>query len=90
LDIPRQCNSTSSKCVKCGDPHKAPDCKIKDKKELKCANCGLNYTSNFAGCSMYQEKLKETMEKITAKNTSIRVVKQFSQVIKLLILRLQI
>jgi len=80
--ISTQCNSTSSKCVKCGDTHKASDCKIKDKNALKCANCGLNHTSNFAGCSIYQEKLRETMEKITAKNTSIRVVKQFSQVVK--------
>jgi len=70
----KNCNCTS-KCVRCGDPHKSAECPLKDpdtnkiqETSVKCANCGLNHTANFSECPKRLEFIN-TQRSIQARNS---------------------
>jgi hypothetical protein len=73
------CVQTSLICVKCTGNHRISECKS---DKLKCANCSLEHTSSFGGCKIYQQNLKEKVEKIKNKNEKTNNVRQYSQVVE--------
>ena len=59
--------------------HRISECKS---DKLKCANYSLEHTSSFGGCKIYQQNLKEKVEKIKNKNDKTNNVRQYSQVVE--------
>ena len=60
----KKCRAKSPKCPHCAGPHTHNMCK--NRKNRKCANCGLNtHGADYAGCSAYkQHKMKIDMENL--------------------------
>ena len=74
-----ECGEGSSICVKCTGNHKVADC---TSQKLKCANCSLEHTSSYGGCKIYQQNLKEKVEKIKKKNErTINMVKFYKLIV---------
>lgn len=38
------------RCVKCGQQHRATDCKLQDGEDPTCANCGGAHPASYVGC----------------------------------------
>jgi hypothetical protein len=72
------CEHNVSICVKCSGNHKLTEYK---NTVIKCANCKLEHTSNYGGCKVYQQNLKEKIEKIKKKIEKSSINKQYSQVV---------
>lgn len=45
-----ECCTLKPVCLKCSGGHRVNECKVTDRKDIKCANCGDNHTANFSGC----------------------------------------
>lgn len=60
-----QCNGRI-KCVVCSGPHSLQECKVKNKEEIKCSNCGENHTSSYGGCKFM--KRAKLVEKVRAED----------------------
>ncbi len=43
---------------------------------LNLSNCKLEHTSNYGGCKVYQQNLKEKVEKIKKRNENSSIQKQ--------------
>ena len=63
------------RCARCGDQHLSSECKVTERKQLKCANCKGGHSAASPTCQAFH-KIQDAWELVaTEKKTYVEAIK---------------